>query len=128
MLLSAPQATLAHGGGLDRFGCHNDRKNGGRHCHNGGGDDSGPSRAISAIRAQPQTLFALPARRTEARELVRIVQKMLAKAGYLDSTADGVLGTQTIAAIVNFQRDNGLTGSGEIDEALTDKLIDRLSR
>lgn len=23
----------AHGGGLDRQGCHHDRKNGGYHCH-----------------------------------------------------------------------------------------------
>ena len=27
----------AHGGGLNKDGCHNDRKNGGYHCHRGGG-------------------------------------------------------------------------------------------
>lgn len=27
----------AHGGGLAADGCHNDRKNGGRHCHRAGG-------------------------------------------------------------------------------------------
>lgn len=27
----------AHGGGLDKNGCHHDRKNGGYHCHRGGG-------------------------------------------------------------------------------------------
>lgn len=26
---------FAHGGGLDSYGCHNDRKNGGYHCHRG---------------------------------------------------------------------------------------------
>ena len=26
---------VAHGGGLAADGCHNDRKNGGRHCHGG---------------------------------------------------------------------------------------------
>lgn len=26
----------AHGGGLNKAGCHNDRKNGGYHCHRGG--------------------------------------------------------------------------------------------
>lgn len=26
-----------HGGGLDKHGCHNDRRNGGYHCHRGGG-------------------------------------------------------------------------------------------
>lgn len=30
--LGAPTA-YAHGGGLAADGCHNDRKNGGRHCH-----------------------------------------------------------------------------------------------
>ncbi|MBX7514904.1 excalibur calcium-binding domain-containing protein [Qipengyuania sp. GH38] len=36
-LLSGPFATplLAHPGGLAADGCHNDRKNGGRHCHRG---------------------------------------------------------------------------------------------
>lgn len=33
---------LAHGGGLAADGCHNDRKNGGRHCH-GGGRASSPA-------------------------------------------------------------------------------------
>lgn len=32
--LCAPPAS-AHGGGLDRHGCHHDRRNGGYHCHGG---------------------------------------------------------------------------------------------
>ena len=32
--VSAPPVT-AHGGGLNSEGCHNDRKNGGYHCHQG---------------------------------------------------------------------------------------------
>lgn len=28
-----PASSRAHSGGLDRDGCHNDRKNGGYHCH-----------------------------------------------------------------------------------------------
>lgn len=28
-------AVQAHGGGLDRHGCHHDRKHGGYHCHRG---------------------------------------------------------------------------------------------
>ena len=34
---------IAHGGGLAADGCHNDRKNGGRHCH-GGGSSPAPKR------------------------------------------------------------------------------------
>lgn len=33
-LLALGDAT-AHGGGLNKHGCHNDRKNGGYHCHRG---------------------------------------------------------------------------------------------
>lgn len=37
MLVSAgvSPSVFAHGGGLDANGCHNDRKNGGYHCHRG---------------------------------------------------------------------------------------------
>ncbi|WP_374274555.1 excalibur calcium-binding domain-containing protein [Brevundimonas sp.] len=34
-VLASPAAG-AHPGGLAADGCHNDRKNGGRHCHSGG--------------------------------------------------------------------------------------------
>lgn len=32
-LAASPENVTAHGGGLAADGCHNDRKNGGRHCH-----------------------------------------------------------------------------------------------
>ncbi|MDR7155359.1 hypothetical protein J2W40_002186 [Sphingobium xenophagum] len=41
-------AAFAHGGGLNAEGCHNDRKNGGYHCH----------RAPSAPARQPQTAIS----------------------------------------------------------------------
>lgn len=34
LAISAGSA-FAHGGGLDSYGCHNDRKHGGYHCHRG---------------------------------------------------------------------------------------------
>ena len=33
VLVTAP--AFAHGGGLDSYGCHNNRKAGGYHCHRG---------------------------------------------------------------------------------------------
>lgn len=33
--LIAPAAVYAHGGGLDSYGCHHNRKQGGYHCHRG---------------------------------------------------------------------------------------------
>jgi hypothetical protein len=33
LLAASASVAMSHGGGLDRNGCHNDNKNGGRHCH-----------------------------------------------------------------------------------------------
>lgn len=33
MCIASASIALAHGGGLNAEGCHNDRKNGGYHCH-----------------------------------------------------------------------------------------------
>ena len=33
--ITIPVAILAHGGGLDRYGCHRDNKAGNYHCHRG---------------------------------------------------------------------------------------------
>lgn len=35
LLATSSGSALAHGGGLDSYGCHNDRKHGGYHCHRG---------------------------------------------------------------------------------------------
>lgn len=32
---SGPDPVRAHGGGLDKYGCHHNRKAGGYHCHRG---------------------------------------------------------------------------------------------
>ena len=36
-----PQDAFAHGGGLDRHGCHNETATGGYHCHRGGSSNNG---------------------------------------------------------------------------------------
>ena len=38
-----PANVLAHPGGLAADGCHNDRKNGGRHCHGGAARSAAPA-------------------------------------------------------------------------------------
>jgi hypothetical protein len=35
LCLLIPAMGVAHSGGLDKIGCHHDRKNGGYHCHRG---------------------------------------------------------------------------------------------
>lgn len=54
LALLAPQPLVAHGGGLNADGCHNDRKNGGYHCHRGGARSAGakqsPRYGLSSVR------------------------------------------------------------------------------
>jgi hypothetical protein len=39
-MIAMPVVAVAHPGGLNSEGCHNDRKNGGYHCHGGWGCSS----------------------------------------------------------------------------------------
>lgn len=83
-IMPAGQA-IAHGGGLAADGCHNDRKNGGRHCHGGSGVASAkPQRASGGNTFYPNCAAA----RADRAAPVRAGQ-----AGYgrhLDRDGDGV--------------------------------------
>lgn len=35
LMVLSPTLALSHGGGLDGYGCHHDKKHGGYHCHRG---------------------------------------------------------------------------------------------
>ena len=48
-LLVASDAALGHGGGLDRYGCHNERKTGDYHCHRGGVEDRNTGRSSGQV-------------------------------------------------------------------------------
>lgn len=51
---TGPGPAAAHPGGLAADGCHNDRRNGGRHCHRGSSARSAPT----ALRAARGTYYA----------------------------------------------------------------------
>lgn len=57
----------AHPGRLAADGCHNDRRNGGRHCHRGQGSPAGPQRLASGVSypncAAARAAGAAPVRR-----------------------------------------------------------------
>lgn len=54
---------------------------------------------------------------------VRTIQLILAKNGYEAGSPDGVMGNKTKAAIVQFQKDNDLSPTGEVDQKLVQALI-----
>lgn len=56
----------------------------------------------------------------------RFIQQALSGLGYLSSTADGVFGKGTAAAVKAFQKDNGLTVTGEVNGACFDRLCGEL--
>lgn len=54
-LLVAADAS-AHGGGLNKHGCHHDRKHGGYHCHRGPGTSAPRQQYAPRPRVQPPRL------------------------------------------------------------------------
>ncbi len=60
---------FAHGGRTAADGCHNDRQNGGRHCHGGSSSDNGPVKKPDRAHANctaAREAGAAPVRRGEA--------------------------------------------------------------
>jgi peptidoglycan hydrolase-like protein with peptidoglycan-binding domain len=50
------------------------------------------------------------------------VQQRLAQAGYYHGPIDGIIGEGTRRAIRNYERDNGIRASGEIDRQLLETM------
>lgn len=84
LLMAAPVATEAHPGGLNAEGCHNDRKNGGYHCHRAGRGGS----AAPAPRASGQAYANCTAARAAGAAPVRRGEPGYGR--HLDRDGDGV--------------------------------------
>jgi localization factor PodJL len=61
----------------------------------------------------------------DMKKAIRNIQIILAKNGYDAGSADGVMGQKTKDAIVAFQAANGLDATGEINEPLVKKLLEK---
>jgi|GEM_PF-617703 len=124
-LLLIPSLVSAHGGRTDKSGCHNDRKNGGYHCHNSGSVPKPQSirtsnNATHTTSAKPQSLTAQPtssqvrdANLAAYKDLTLKIQTALNKRGYAAGEPDGVLGEQTVKAIKHFQVDSDMAVDGK---------------
>lgn len=60
LLATAPPRAQAHGGGLDKHGCHHDRKRGGYHCHRAAAPAVGLGWAPQRADPAPQRRAARP--------------------------------------------------------------------
>lgn len=75
-------------------------------------------RSRFARSPSPGALSAPAASRPTANEMVRVVQQRLNDLGYNAGPADGLMGKRTRAAIIEFQKDQGLAATGAVDPAL----------
>lgn len=57
-VLFAAGAAFGHPGGVNAEGCHNDRKNGGYHCHRAQSGSASPARRQSAMGSSGNGAFA----------------------------------------------------------------------
>jgi peptidoglycan hydrolase-like protein with peptidoglycan-binding domain len=86
-----------------------------------GGDVAIRAPEVTPIQVA-ETPAAAGAEDGRADPLVAAVQDALAVSAYGPLTADGVIGPETRAAIMRFQRDHGLPVTGEVTEGLVVEL------
>lgn len=139
-LLSPP--LLAHGGGLDKNGCHTNRSTGDYHCHGTPRSSSAPAPAYSPPSPAPAPaprLFspeAVPSgggtitisrpNVTEA-QLIRAAQHLLGALGHKIGPITGTMTPRTIAALQSFQQTQRLPLSVTLDGAMLEKLAESVA-
>lgn len=79
-----------------------------------GGGESG-RQTSQAERSGSQSASQSQAQQALAPDLVRNIQRTLSQRGYDAGPADGVYGESTQSALKNFQRDQKLNGTGQLD-------------
>lgn len=84
VLVFPTQTANAHGGRTAADGCHNDRKNGGRHCHGGG------SSRASAFRSQPKADYYPNCAAARAAGAAPIRRGQRGYGSHLDRDNDGI--------------------------------------
>ena len=134
-LLLIPSLVSAHGDRTDKYGCHNDRKNGGYHCHNSGSVPKPQSirtsdNATRTTSVKPQALTSQPtssqireANLAAYKDLLLKTQSALNRPSYSACEPDGILGKQTVKAIQHFQVDSDMAVDGKPSYLLLEVLL-----
>ena len=128
---------LAHGGGLDKNGCHTNKKTGEYHCHGTPAAapppaPRGSTPAASSGSTSQRNFISIDAPAGSAaiteRQLVLSVQFLLKSLGYALPKPDGALGAETVAAIRKFQQDDYLEVDGRATGQLLVRIAEEVSR
>ncbi len=77
---------------------------------------------LTILRMSTESLVQIAQAEPSEREIVLWVQQVLADLEYDPGPIDGALGSQTREAIRRYEKDNGLTVTGDISENLLDDL------
>jgi His-Xaa-Ser repeat protein HxsA len=81
-----------------------------------------PAPAAPAVKApKPDSTAGLTAWEKRKIQVTRVQEKLAAQ-GYYKGRIDGLFGPLTLAAILQYQEDNGLMQSGAIDRRLLEAL------
>lgn len=92
------------------------------------GDKILVNKNLSPPKPDPDANKTRDAKKTAAKEaaalkqLIRTVQLALIRLGYSPGPADGKIGSRTKAAIIKYQRNNGLKDAGELTEQFLDHI------
>lgn len=114
VLLTTTTQTWAHGGGVDKQGCHTNGRTGERHCHTANSNKTQP--------ASNKKILEIPASNNSfvggKNKLTIAIQKELVRLGYFPGNTVGHLDSRTIMAIKFFQEDIKLEPNGNINQEL----------
>jgi Putative peptidoglycan binding domain len=133
LLFFVTMPAFGHGGGLDRNGCHTNRKTGEYHCHQA--RTAAPEQPAPAPARAPEpagvphtqrisSTVVTAAPTNGARDLVRAAQVLLRALGY-DPSLLGNADARTQAAVRAFQRTENLSETGAINEYLVLRLAEK---
>lgn len=116
----------AHSGGLDKDGCHTDRKTGRYHCHSKQPSPKPlPSEPSPPVNWEPLPAVAQPTRfPINDLEVLLTAQHLLAALGYLSGLGapTATVSLEIKYAVIGFRADHRLEGSDKIDGELLVQL------
>ena len=113
LLSFASQPAFAHRGRTDASGCHEHKKSGNYHCHNGS----------KKYQRQNNSIY-----KKYSKDLVLKIQQNLNILGYDAGIEDGVFGKKTERAIIKFQTNAGYTPIGIPNQYLLRNLKERITK